>query len=236
MIYPHTLSKKNKHHKSFLKEKRKDPITGDVIVEGDMIVLCGACKSAFLLDSWNYMDNKHCNQHFTLKEIPSRQHVQKEIEEEQKYDFKMQSEKTASTLQLIMMFLGIVSVIAYSENKTLGFTCAIISFLLFVTSIFLVETSDKLKISKSKVVFSFFFQPKTFYSSEIEKLEFMDKTTDEPKDKKHLPSILFILFLTNSQIKRIKIIKDKDTITKIKKLQKEFKASSLEHKITLYEE
>jgi hypothetical protein len=55
MIHSHRLTSKNKKHNHFLEEERKDPITGDKIVEGNEIVLCGACKSAFLLDSWNYI-------------------------------------------------------------------------------------------------------------------------------------------------------------------------------------
>ena len=66
----HTLEKE-KHH-DFLAQNRIDPITGDVLQEGDQIVICASCKSAFLVDSWSYMDNKHCNQTYTLREIPKQ--------------------------------------------------------------------------------------------------------------------------------------------------------------------
>ncbi|WP_338763865.1 hypothetical protein WAF17_20580 [Bernardetia sp. ABR2-2B] len=64
----HTLQKEK--HNDFLAQNRIDPITGDLLKENDEIVICAACKSAFLVDSWEYMDRKHCNQKITLKEIP----------------------------------------------------------------------------------------------------------------------------------------------------------------------
>lgn len=57
----------NKIHSDFLKENRQDPITGDLIQEGDEVVFCASCKSAFLKDTWLYLDKKHCNQSKTLK-------------------------------------------------------------------------------------------------------------------------------------------------------------------------
>ncbi len=54
-------------HLEFLKENRQDPITGDLILEGDEVIFCAECKSAFLKDSWLYLDEKHCNQSNTLK-------------------------------------------------------------------------------------------------------------------------------------------------------------------------
>lgn len=61
----------NSHsHSDFLNEKRQDPITGDLIVEGDEIVFCGECKSAFLKSSWEYLNQTHCNQKRTLAIFP----------------------------------------------------------------------------------------------------------------------------------------------------------------------
>jgi len=54
-------------HSAFLKENRQDPITGDLIEEGDEVVFCASCKSAFLKDTWLYLDKKHCNQSRTIK-------------------------------------------------------------------------------------------------------------------------------------------------------------------------
>jgi hypothetical protein len=54
-------------HSEFLKENRQDPITGDLIEEGDEVVFCAECKSAFLKDTWLYLDKKHCNQSKTIK-------------------------------------------------------------------------------------------------------------------------------------------------------------------------
>jgi hypothetical protein len=57
-------------HSDFLNEKRQDPITGDLILEGDEIVFCQECKSAFLKSSWEYLDKNHCNQSQTLQLFP----------------------------------------------------------------------------------------------------------------------------------------------------------------------
>ncbi|AFM05633.1 hypothetical protein Fleli_3304 [Bernardetia litoralis DSM 6794] len=54
----------------FLKENRQDPVTGDGFDIGDEIVFCASCKSAFLKESWEYMNSKHCGQSFTLKKFP----------------------------------------------------------------------------------------------------------------------------------------------------------------------
>ncbi|WP_338759395.1 hypothetical protein WAF17_11635 [Bernardetia sp. ABR2-2B] len=68
MINKHQLH--HKKYKSFLRENRQDPITGDTIQENDTVVICAVCKSAFLEDSWSYMNGQHCNQSSTLKKIP----------------------------------------------------------------------------------------------------------------------------------------------------------------------
>ena len=58
-------------HRSFLQENRQDPITGDSFSIGDEIVFCAECKSAFLKESWEYMEERHCNQKYTLKDFPN---------------------------------------------------------------------------------------------------------------------------------------------------------------------
>ncbi|WP_375558632.1 hypothetical protein ACE193_12840 [Bernardetia sp. OM2101] len=57
-------------HSEFLKQGRIDPITGEEIEEGHTIVICSACKSAFFIESWEYLGQTHCNQTETLSEIP----------------------------------------------------------------------------------------------------------------------------------------------------------------------
>lgn len=57
--------------KAFLEEKRKDPVTGETFTEGDRVVFCAVCKSAFHLDSWIYIKGQHCGQHETLDAMPS---------------------------------------------------------------------------------------------------------------------------------------------------------------------
>lgn len=69
-------------HQDFLLEDRNDPVTGDSFSEGDEVVFCSSCKSAFLKDSWEYMGNKHCDQRLTLPTFPKykRLTLQKPIE------------------------------------------------------------------------------------------------------------------------------------------------------------
>jgi hypothetical protein len=67
----HTLEQEK--HSSFLAQNRIDPITGDLLEENDKIVICAACKSAFLADSWEYIGRTHCNQNSTLREIPKQE-------------------------------------------------------------------------------------------------------------------------------------------------------------------
>jgi hypothetical protein len=68
MINEHRLNPTT--HSDFLKQKRIDPITGEKIEEGHTIVICAACKSAFFIESWEYLGNTHCSQEETLSQIP----------------------------------------------------------------------------------------------------------------------------------------------------------------------
>ncbi|WP_291727831.1 hypothetical protein [Bernardetia sp.] len=66
----HTHIIQSPRHQAFLNENRSDPITGDDIKEGDKIVFCAVCKSAFLYDTWLYLGKTHCNQSETLGKFP----------------------------------------------------------------------------------------------------------------------------------------------------------------------
>lgn len=67
-MHIHKIHKQN--HFDFLNQNRQDPITGDLIVEGDEIVFCGECKSAFLKDTWEYLGKTHCTTSKTLIDFP----------------------------------------------------------------------------------------------------------------------------------------------------------------------
>ncbi len=60
------------NHAKFLSEERHDPVTGENLVAGDEIVICAACQTAFLLETWHYIGKTHCNQSNTLAYIPQR--------------------------------------------------------------------------------------------------------------------------------------------------------------------
>ena len=67
MFHSHTLTA---HHQDFLNQNRTDPITGEKIEEGHTVVVCAACKSAFFIESWEYLGHSHCDQTETLKFLP----------------------------------------------------------------------------------------------------------------------------------------------------------------------
>ncbi|MEM6297737.1 MAG: hypothetical protein AAF740_03510 [Bacteroidota bacterium] len=68
-MHVHRLDKSK--HKHFLSEGRIDPITGEKILAGDEIVICAACKSAFLRETWEYLGKQHCRQKHTVAEVPT---------------------------------------------------------------------------------------------------------------------------------------------------------------------
>ncbi len=74
MLHTHQLNATN--HSDFLKQERIDPITGEKIEEGHTIVICAACKSAFFIESWEYLGNTHCIQDETLTHIPINKSLQ----------------------------------------------------------------------------------------------------------------------------------------------------------------
>ena len=74
MLHNHHL--RQEIHSDFLAQQRIDPITGEKIEEGHTIVICAACKSAFFIESWEYLGGSHCNQENTLEQIPVRKLLQ----------------------------------------------------------------------------------------------------------------------------------------------------------------
>ncbi len=62
-------------HSEFLQQGRIDPITGEKIEKGHTVVICSACKSAFFIESWEYLGQTHCNQSETLVEIPKAKNM-----------------------------------------------------------------------------------------------------------------------------------------------------------------
>ena len=90
----------------FIQENRQDPITGDEFCIGDKIVFCASCKSAFLKESWEYMDSKHCGQTFTLKRFPV--HSKLTLSKPIVFSFKKAESKKRVLAYLIDSFIAIV--------------------------------------------------------------------------------------------------------------------------------
>ncbi|MEM6298782.1 MAG: hypothetical protein AAF740_08860 [Bacteroidota bacterium] len=103
-------------HASFLSEERHDPITGEKIIAGDEVVFCAACKSAFLMDSWTYLEGKHCGQKLTLSAFPSQKQITVQADSELGvllYPNRQNDEESESSSKqnrfLAFVFTGIIA-------------------------------------------------------------------------------------------------------------------------------
>ncbi|WP_338813496.1 hypothetical protein V9L05_19110 [Bernardetia sp. Wsw4-3y2] len=87
---------------------RTDPITGDTIKENDKVVFCLACQSCFLEESWNYMNNRHCEQTDTLFFAP---YIPSKLVAKRKKDQNSEPllNKNTISILLILLFYGIYS-------------------------------------------------------------------------------------------------------------------------------
>ncbi|WP_338813993.1 hypothetical protein V9L05_00815 [Bernardetia sp. Wsw4-3y2] len=80
-MHIHKINPNSQEHQNFLAQNRKDPITGDSILEGDEVVFCAGCKSVFLKDTWEYLGNRHCEQSETLIDFPVQELMQLKAKE-----------------------------------------------------------------------------------------------------------------------------------------------------------
>ncbi len=69
----HTHKLNSQNHSHII--GRQDSVTGDIITENNEVVFCSACQSVFLIESWEYMNKKHCNQTETLSLVPFQENV-----------------------------------------------------------------------------------------------------------------------------------------------------------------
>lgn len=68
----HILKISAEENEKFLAQEPHDPVTGDRLLDGDEIVICASCGTAFLRESWLYIGGQHCGQSQTLDHIPLR--------------------------------------------------------------------------------------------------------------------------------------------------------------------
>lgn len=64
-----TIRLNSNHHRNFIAEGRKDPITHEPLKVGDEIVICSRDKIAFLADNWNGACPL-CGNRGTLSDLP----------------------------------------------------------------------------------------------------------------------------------------------------------------------
>lgn len=80
-MHTHKIDSTLETHQNFLAQNRKDPITGDAILEGDEVVFCAGCKSVFFKDTWEYLGNQHCEQYETLAKFPVQKTIRLKVED-----------------------------------------------------------------------------------------------------------------------------------------------------------
>jgi tetratricopeptide (TPR) repeat protein len=114
-IHSHFIDK-NKHA-DFLAQKRQDSITHEIIEEGDEVVFCSVCKSAFIVDSWEYIGRSHCNQSQTLKKIPVLRSLsldKKKIGKRKKVAFY--KKHSGGVLIAVCVFIGVFGMLTMAIN------------------------------------------------------------------------------------------------------------------------
>ncbi|WP_375560384.1 hypothetical protein ACE193_22215 [Bernardetia sp. OM2101] len=80
-MHTHKIDSTLETHQNFLAQNRKDPITGDAILEGDEVVFCAGCKSVFFKDTWEYLGKQHCEQYETLAKFPVQKTIRLKVED-----------------------------------------------------------------------------------------------------------------------------------------------------------
>lgn len=69
---PNTIRLNKKQHADFLLENRHDPVTGELLKEGDEVVVCKKENIAYLSFTWkNQCPNKECGCKKTLRHLPA---------------------------------------------------------------------------------------------------------------------------------------------------------------------
>lgn len=133
-------------HQHFLLEDRNDPVTGDSFAEGDEVVFCSVCKSAFLKDSWVYMGNKHCDQRSTLPIFPKTKKLSLKKPIELPFVFVDTEHRSAAFFADILIVVGVCIALAGIFVR-MHFTIS--SYFYAILSFILVTFRDSILINKS---------------------------------------------------------------------------------------
>ncbi|PIY07638.1 MAG: hypothetical protein COZ18_16415 [Flexibacter sp. CG_4_10_14_3_um_filter_32_15] len=151
-------------HQHFLLEERNDPVTGDSFSEGDEVVFCSVCKSAFLKDSWGYMGNKHCNQRATLPIFPKSKKLTLKKPIELPFVFADADQRSSAFFVDVLVLVGLCITIAAITVRmhivTHPYFYAVLSFILFTFR-------DSILINRS-------------VGKSFQKMYFIDVTTNLP--------------------------------------------------------
>lgn len=114
-IHSHFIDKHK--HAHFLAQKRQDSITHEIIQAGDEVVFCSVCKSAFMVDSWEYIGRSHCHQSQTLKKVPALRSLsldRKKIEKRKKVAFY--KKHSGAVVMAIFVLAGVFGMLTMAIN------------------------------------------------------------------------------------------------------------------------
>ncbi|WP_338766665.1 hypothetical protein WAF17_04280 [Bernardetia sp. ABR2-2B] len=148
---PYHTHKLNSSHSHII--GRTDPITGDSVKENDNVVFCAVCKSCFLEDSWVYMNERHCEQSFTLEVVPAlasrliAQNKNTEVIAElikDKIDFRFSAVVTLLSLVMLLVFFT-----TKGTNLTYGADLIWIASVVSITSLIFSSTKTFKKLTGS---------------------------------------------------------------------------------------
>ena len=203
----HKLNSQNHSHII----NRQDSVTGDTIKANDEVVFCSACQSVFLVESWEYMNQKHCNQIETLGFVPTPLPIlkaKKKIKKRDKNDkliFGFESNISAIVKLLPSLlpslFIPLITTVGRSNDYSI-FSILLCFLIPFITALGLQikKIREFLKLDKKTVrIFGegIEVQNDGFYTySEIEKIEYVKKNSiDNSKNK----SPYLIIYLKNKE-------------------------------------
>ena len=94
---------------------RKDAVTGDKITQNDEVVFCSVCQSAFLKDSWEYMNFQHCEQSETLDFVPQPA-PSFFAKKREKFSFTLSEKISSDNIQIIITtILATCLIVGFSE-------------------------------------------------------------------------------------------------------------------------
>jgi hypothetical protein len=151
-MHIHKINSTFQEHQNFLAQNRIDPITGDSILEGDEVVFCAGCKSVFLKDSWEYLGNRHCEQHKTLPAIPIDTSLVFKISDQNKLTIKEIPPAALTKIILGASFISILALLIFQDHSIKYLFSGIIALSAVFYSKFAIFPLNKIHVEESELI------------------------------------------------------------------------------------